>query len=190
MGTPGRAPARARALNAPPAPGPLPAARRGARLRAVLERVLGVVAGAVLFVLMMLTVIDVIGRYVFNRPLLGAFEVTEMMLAALIYCGLPLVSQRREHIVIDTFDHFMARGFKRALDIAAEVVCSASLFGLSWLVLGRAGRVAGYGDTTDVLRLPLAPVAYLMAVMLLVAAFIHLWLIFVPHREDDGQSII
>ena len=27
-----------------------------------------------------------------------------MLLAALIYCGLPLVSQRREHIVIDTFD--------------------------------------------------------------------------------------
>jgi len=167
-------------------------APRGAaeRLRAVLETVLGVVAGTVLFILMMLTAIDVIGRYVFNRPLLGAFEITEMMLAALIYCGLPLVSQRREHIVIDTFDHFMARGFKRALDIVAEVLCSAALFGLAWLILGRARRVASYGDTTDVLRLPLAPVVYLMAAMLLVAAFIHLWLIFVPHGDDDGKSII
>jgi len=160
------------------------------RLRVALETVLGIVAGTVLFILMMLTTVDVIGRYVFNRPLLGAFEVTEMMLAALIYCGLPLVSQRREHIVIDTFDPFMAPRFKRVLDVIAEVLCSASLFGLAWLILGRARRVAGYGDTTDVLHLPLAPVVYLMATMLLVAALIHLWLIFVPHGDDDGKSII
>ena len=50
--------------------------------------------------------------------------------------------------------------------------------------------VAEYGDTTNVLKLPLAPVAYLMGTMIVVAALIHLWLIFVPHRDDDGQSIV
>ena len=53
-----------------------------------------------------------------------------------------------------------------------------------WMEASRAG------DTTTVLRLPLAPVAYLMAVMLLVGAVIHLWLIFVPHAADDGKSIV
>jgi len=72
----------------------------------------------------------------------------------------------------------------------AEVLCSLTLFGLAYLVFGRAARVAQYGDTTTVLRLQLAPVAYLMAVMLLVAAIIHLWLIFVPHGDDDGKSIV
>ena len=163
---------------------------RSPAARVWLERVLGVSAGAVLFAMMMLTAVDVVGRYIFNRPVTGAFEVTEMMLAALIYCGLPLVSQRREHIVIDTFDYLMSRGVKRSLDMAAEVLCSAALFGLAWLVFGRAGRVAQYGDTTTVLKIPLAPVAYLMAVMLLVGAIIHLWLIFVPHGEDDGKSIV
>ena len=163
---------------------------RSPEAREWLERLLGVIAGAVLFAMMMLTAVDVVGRYVFNRPVAGAFEVTEMMLAALIYCGLPLVSQRRDHIVIDTFDYLMSRGVKRGLDMAAEVLCSATLFGLAWLVFGRAGRVASYGDTTNVLKLPLAPVAYLMATMLLVGAIIHLWLIFVPHGEDDGKSIV
>jgi len=165
-----------------------------ARLRSTardwLERALGAIAATVLFAMMMLTAADVVGRYVLNRPVPGSFEVTEMMLAALIYCGLPLVSQRREHIVIDTFDYLMSRGVKRGLDMAAEVLCSATLFGLAWLVFGRAGRVASYGDTTNVLKLPLAPVAYLMATMLLVGAIIHLWLIFVPHGEDDGKSIV
>ena len=51
-------------------------------------------------------------------------------------------------------------------------------------------RVADYGDTTNVLKLPLAPVAYLMGTMIVIAAVIHLWLIFVPHRDDDGRTVI
>lgn len=173
--------------SAPAGPG---AATPAARVRVALLTGLGFVAAIVLFVLMMLTTVDVIGRYVLNRPLPGAFEITEMALAALIYCGLPLVSQRREHIVIDTFDHFMSRTVRRACDMTAEVLCSATLFGLAWLVFRRASRVLAYGDTTTVLRLPLAPVAYLMAGMLLATAVIHLALILVPHGEDDGKSIV
>ncbi len=151
---------------------------------------LGATSASVLFLMMMITAVDVVGRYLFNAPLNGGFEITEMLLAALIYCGLPLVSQRREHIVIDTFDSFMAPYVKRALDVIAEIVCSATLGGIGYLIFRRAVRVAEYGDTTNVLKLPLAPVAYLMGAMIVVAALIHLSLIFVPHREDDGKSIV
>ena len=40
------------------------------------------------------------------------------------------------------------------------------------------------------LTLPLAPVVYLMGAMIVVTAVIHLWLIFVPHSDDDGKSIV
>ena len=90
--------------------------------RAWLEGALGVTSATVLFLMMMITAVDVVGRYVFNKPLNGGFEITEMLLAALIYCGLPLVSQRREHIVIDTFDPLMSARVKRALDMIAENV--------------------------------------------------------------------
>ena len=155
-----------------------------------LELTLGAVSATVLFLMMMVTAVDVIGRYLFNRPLSGGFELTEMMLAALIYCGLPLVSKRREHIVIDTFDAFMSRGVKRFFDVFADVVCFLTLSGIGYLIFRRAARVAEYGDTTSVLKLPLAPVAYLMGVMIVTAALIHLTLIFVPHRDDDGKTII
>ncbi|MGH8796830.1 MAG: hypothetical protein ACREXI_07230, partial [Caldimonas sp.] len=93
-------------------------------------------------------------------------------------------------IVLDTFDPFFSRRVKRGLDIAAEVICAAAFAGAGILVWLRAVRVAGYGDTTAVLKLPLAPVAYLMGTMIIVACVIHLSLIFVPHRPDDGQSIV
>ena len=155
-----------------------------------LETTLGAVSATVLFLMMMVTTVDVIGRYLFNKPLAGGFELTEMMLAALIYCGLPLVSKRREHIVIDTFDSFMSRAVKRFFDVFADVVCFLTLSGIGYLIFRRAARVAEYGDTTSVLKLPLAPVAYLMGVMIVTAALIHLALIFVPHRADDGKTII
>ncbi len=150
-----------------------------------LETALGAASAAVLFVMMLVTAVDVAGRYVFSLPLPGGFEMTEMMLAALIYCGLPIVSLRRGHIVIDTLDPFFPRPFKRALDVLADTVCFITLAGIGWLIFRRALRVAEYGDTTNVLKLPLAPVAYLMAAMIGVAALIHLILIFVPHAVPE-----
>lgn len=155
-----------------------------------LETALGGVSATVLFLMMLITAVDVIGRYVFNKPLNGGFEMTEMMLAALIYCGLPLVSKRREHIVIDTFDPFMSGPVKRGFDVFADIVCFLTLSGIGYLIFRRAARVAEYGDTTNVLKLPLAPVAYVMGFMIIVAAVIHLVLIFVPHKGDEGQTII
>ena len=158
------------------------------RGRGWLEVTLGVTSAVVLFLMMMITAVDVTGRYLFNRPVNGGFEITEMMLAALIYCGLPLVSQRREHIVVDTFDPFMPTALRRALDVIADILCAATLGGLAYLIFRRAMRVAEYGDTTNVLALPLAPVAYLMSVMIVVAALIHLWHALTPRRADDGRT--
>ena len=160
------------------------------RFSAALQAALGITSASVLFLMMLITAVDVVGRYVFNQPLPGGFEVTELLLAALIYCGLPLVSARREHIVIDTFDPFFSPRVKRGLDMAAEVICAVALGGVGFLLFRRALRVAAYGDTTSTLKIPLAPIAYLMGTMIVIAALIHLTLIFVPHGEDDGKTIV
>ena len=87
---------------------------------------LGAISATVLFVMMMITAIDVAGRYLFNKPLAGGFELTEMMLAALIYCGLPLVSKRREHIVIDTFDPLYVAGASSAASTSSPTSSARS----------------------------------------------------------------
>ncbi len=161
-----------------------------ARPAAWLERTLGAFSATILFSMMLVTAVDVAGRYLFSKPLPGGFELTEMMLAALIYCGLPIVSLNRGHIVIDTLDPFFPPAFKRALDVVADLVCVATLAGIGWLIFRRALRVAEYGDTTSVLKLPLAPLAWLMGAMIVVTALIHLGLIFVRRPADatvDGH---
>ena len=62
-----------------------------------LDRALGTAAAVLLFCLMALTTADVVGRYIFNWPIRGAFEITELLLLTLIFAGLPLASRADEN---------------------------------------------------------------------------------------------
>lgn len=139
------------------------------------EALLGVAASAILLAMMLLTTVDVVARYVFNRPLRGAFEVTELLLVVLIFAGLPLVSFAGEHAVMDFVDRVLGRRAQGALERVIQAVSAALMFLLAWLVWGKADRVWAYRDATDVLRVVYGPFVYFMAVMLAVAGVIHLY---------------
>ena len=139
------------------------------------DLLLGVVASAVLFGMMGLTVVDVVARYVFNRPLRGAFEVTELMLLVLIFAGLPLVSFSDEHATMDFIDRVLGSRAQRWLERGVQLVNGAFMLLLAWLVWLKANRIWGYRDTTDVLRILYGPFVYFMAVTLALAGLIHLY---------------
>jgi len=124
--------------------------------------------------MMALTFVDVVARYVFNRPLRGAFEITELLLLVLIFGGLPLVSHADEHVTMDFIDKLLGRG-RDLWQRAVQVVCAAIMFLLTWLVWLKANRISAYGDATDVLRIVYGPFVYFMALMIALAGLIHLY---------------
>jgi hypothetical protein len=48
------------------------------------------------------------------------------------------------------------------------------MFGLTWFMWLKAQRIAGYGDTTDVLRIAVGPFVYFMVAMILLSGLLHL----------------
>ena len=130
-------------------------------------------AALVLFALMVLTFCDVMLRNGAARPIYGAFEVTELMLVVLIFAGLPLVSEAREHVTLDLLGGFLAPRVRRLLDVLAQGVCAAALLGAAWLMILRAGRMAAYGDTSAQLKIAYWPFGYFMAALLAATALIH-----------------
>jgi TRAP-type C4-dicarboxylate transport system permease small subunit len=150
------------------------------------DAALGFAASVILFVLMIVTFVDVIGRYLFNSPLRGAFEGTELMLLVLIFAGLPLVSHADEHVTMDFIDNMVGPRARTAIMALSQFVCAATMLGLAWLVWLKAGRIAGYGDTTDVLRIVIAPFVYFMAAMIALSGLIHAWKIFHPGSPGAG----
>ena len=139
------------------------------------DALLGVVASVILLAMMFLTVVDVVARYAFNRPLRGAFEVTELMLLVLIFAGLPLVSFSDEHATMDFIDRLLGPRAQRSLEAFVQLINAAFMFLLTWLVWLKADRIWGYRDSTDVLRIVYGPFVYFMAVTLGLAGLIHLY---------------
>lgn len=138
------------------------------------DAALGIAASAILFCMMTLTFVDVVLRYVFNRPLRGAFEVTELMLLALIFAGLPLVTHADEHVTMDLIDRWLGPRLRDALTRLTQAISAALMFGLTWYMWLKAQRIAGYGDTTDVLRIAVGPFVYFMVAMILLSGLLHL----------------
>ena len=71
----------------------------------LLARTLGYLLAALVFVMMILTFVDVVGRQAFNYPVPAGFEITELLMGYTVYLGLPLVCARQEHITINVLDH-------------------------------------------------------------------------------------
>ena len=139
-----------------------------------LDRALGAAAAILLFCLMLLTTADVVGRYIFNWPIRGAFETTELLLLALIFAGLPLASRANEHVTLDFIDMALSDRGQLLLRRFIDLVCGLLFLGLAYRVWIKAGKIAGYGDTTEVLRVPVGPFVYFMAITLGLAGLIHL----------------
>ena len=139
------------------------------------EAVLGVAASAILLAMMLLTFVDVVARYVFNRPVSGAFEVTELLLLVLIFAGLPLVSFGNEHALMDFIDRLLGRRGQRLLEGAVDLLGAAFMFGLAWLIWLKADRIWAYRDATDVLRIVYGPFVYFMAVTIGLTGLIHVY---------------
>ena len=152
------------------------------------DAVLGVASSVLLFGMMLLTFVDVVARYLLNRPIRGGFEITELVLLVLIFAGLPLVSHADEHVTMDFIDRILPPAALRVLVRVVHALCAALMFFLTWQVWIKAGRIASYGDTTDVLRITIGPFVYFMDAMIAVTGMIHVYKVFAPGEGAVNQA--
>jgi TRAP-type C4-dicarboxylate transport system permease small subunit len=120
--------------------------------------------------LMLLTCADVGGRYFFNQPVWGAFELTEMMLAALIFAGLPPVSLRNEHVTVDLFDPVTPDWLFRVQHVVACAIGVGCTGYLAWRLWIRAGNMVAAGETTAQLKITVGWLTYYMSVLMALTA--------------------
>jgi TRAP-type C4-dicarboxylate transport system permease small subunit len=168
-------------------------AQRGTEmLRRLLEWLCGSLAALALFGIMILTLVDVSGRKALSHSVPGSLEMTELLMVAVIFAGLPLVSLAGEHIVFDSLDPWLPRAVRRAQGLLVDACCALALFGLAWLMWDMASQMAGYGETTAQLKLTKAPFVYGMSVLCAVTAVVHGLLMLQPvahhHIGVDGEG--
>jgi TRAP-type C4-dicarboxylate transport system permease small subunit len=136
-------------------------------------RVLTLVAGGILLLLMLVTVIDVILRYVFNAPLASVWEFTEFSMAMVVFLGIAYCGWTGGHISIDLFDGWLNRPSLRYLP-ALIAFTGALLF---VLVAYRATleALATIHQVSNMLRWPHYPFRFTAAFGSAMFAVVLLW---------------
>jgi TRAP-type C4-dicarboxylate transport system permease small subunit len=152
--------------------------------------VFGPVAGVVLFAMMALTCVDVVGRYFLSKPIYGGFEITEMLLAALIFCGLPLVTLRGEHVTVDVLDPITPEWAFRVQHAVACLISFVATGYLAWRLWIRAVNMDNAGETTAQLKFKLAYLTYAMSILMAFTAVMLLLLLLFrrPRRHVTGEG--
>lgn len=139
-----------------------------------MRRLLRFVIAGILFAILMISLIDVGGRYLFNAPLLGADDLIRFGLAILVFSALPEVCRNREHISVDLVTHVLPERIQSLLSRVFSLIAALLLLYLAWRI-GEVGLNAlDYGDTSPLLRLPYAPLAFLLAAFAVMAGAIEL----------------
>ena len=89
---------------------------------------------------------------------------------------------------MDFIDRILPPAAQRVLVRVVHAFCAAIMFFLAWQVWIKAGKIAGYGDTTDVLRITVGPFVYFMDAMIALTGVIHVYKVFAPGEGAASQA--
>ncbi len=132
-------------------------------MKALVEKVFGLLVALMLFAMMVVTFIDVVGRYAFDAPLPGSVEINELLLGVLVFGAFPLVTMRNEHVTINLLEKFF-KGFADRLRRIILALLSCIVVGvMTWQLWQKAMILVSYGDRTNYLGVPLAPITFFMS---------------------------
>ena len=137
---------------------------------------------------MALTFFDVIGRKFLSQSIPGSLELTELLMVIVIFAGLPLVSMRGENVVFDTLDNVLPRWALTLQKATVNLLCTAAMLGLAWVMWGNGDQFMASGETTAQLKLLKAPFIYGMAILCAVTGLVHFGMVLKPPVDADEPA--
>ena len=113
------------------------------------------IAASALVILMMVTIVDVFMRYLFNHPIRASFDTVEVMLLVFVFNGMAAAFFGRRHIVIDLLDGVFGPRMTVVLIRGADILSVLCLGLLAWAMLLPATQAYQYGDAKMELPIPI-----------------------------------
>lgn len=132
------------------------------KVMSFVERILLLFAALILVAMAVITFVDVTGRYLFNAPVQGAFELIGMGMALLIFAALPEVTARGAHVAVSLVG-FLSQRIQTVLRVIMAALISGAFCILAWRLFEHAKRMADFGDYAMFTGIPYAPIAFFMA---------------------------
>lgn len=100
--------------------------------------------------------LDTVGRAFFNAPLVGAVEMTELLLAICIILAIPYAQRSGAHIRVDMLDRFFAGVAEKVLNFVSLSICLA-MFAILTVMAYESAKIAitTFESSAGFLRVPI-----------------------------------
>jgi TRAP-type C4-dicarboxylate transport system permease small subunit len=147
-----------------------------------ISKVMGVIAAVAIMGMTFITVADVIGRYFFDTPIKGTWEIVGLLLVFAGCWGFAYCQLKRSHINVDVFIQKFPKRVQAALHIFSILIGMIGFSIISWRMVLQAQKyfLMPRGNTTDTLNIPYAPFMLALAigagvmVLILIVDLVHI----------------
>jgi TRAP-type C4-dicarboxylate transport system permease small subunit len=122
------------------------------------------IGGAALILMVLVTFANVVSRYLLKKPVMGAVEMTQLLLVVTAFFAIPYTEVRKQHVTFDEVVNLFPRRLR------------AFTLGLMYFLVGIYALIMSWQDTllaltymnpavrvTDVLKIPIAPAIFVVA---------------------------
>ena len=159
-----------------------------ARAARFVSALLALCAGAVLVALMLVTVVDVAGRYFFNSPLAGVLDLTQMAVVAMVYLGMTWATWCGAHASISALYDRLSEPVARILTRLINACSAALFFVIAWRSAVAGIQIREFGQSSQLLLLPLYPLYWIVVAGCVVTALIFLVQTFNPELREPEEA--
>lgn len=116
-----------------------------------------------LLAMVALTFADVVGRRLLGKPIYGSHDITEHLMALVVFCGLPLVTAAGAHLSIDLFDKLIGKPWMAWWRFLTSMLVVAVLGVIAWLFAKHGLNALRISEVSQALRIPRGPLYFFMA---------------------------
>ncbi len=138
--------------------------RNFVNITALFSYILSRIGCLALFAMMGLTVVDVVGRYVFNAPILGAFELISFLVSVMIFSFLSYAQSQKAHVTVDILVNTFSKKAQSVVDVFNYGIGLVMMVLISWKGFEKALESLETGDKPMNLPIPDHPFIFFMAV--------------------------
>lgn len=140
----------------------------GLKKKRSLSTYLSYIGNFALAAMMLLATVDVVGRYFFNAPVLGAYEITEYLMLIMVFSFLALAQSAKAHISVDIVFNRLPAGLRHVLERFNHLVCLLMMILVTWMGIQRIWELKRTGEASVLLKIPDYPFAVFLVIGCLV----------------------
>jgi len=127
---------------------------------------------AFLMAMVLLIVVDVVSRRIFNSPLSFSFELIELLLVTTVFLALVYTTSVQRHISVDVLTSRFSAKARTITDRVTDFISLVVFALIGWRSIVQAGRIWEMGKETGILGIPIYPFLYVVAFGSIIASLI------------------